>query len=172
MSVSRYPSVTRWLHRVIALLVIGMIGVGAYLSGLEYEDPQHQVLLQWHRLIGLLLFPLGLAHLLAYAFLPRPAFSVTLKPHERVLAKLAHMFLLYVVIAIPVAGYLMSGDKLVIVGDSTVPAVVVLDKALRKTLFDVHATLAWLAAGVVAVHILAALKHHIIDKDDTLTKMR
>ncbi len=170
-AIEKYPASIRWLHRIIALLIIAMIAIGWYLSEINYEHPNYPALLQTHRTIGLLLLPLGLAHLLAYAFLPRPALSASLQPWERALAKLVHIFLLYVVIAIPVAGYLMSGDKLVILGDIAVPALTVLNKDLRMTLFGVHETLAWITAGAVALHAAAALKHHFIDKDDTLKKM-
>lgn len=170
-SVTRYPVSVRWLHRIIALLLMFMIALGWYLSEINYEDPNYNVLLHLHRTIGVSLFPLGLAHLFAYAFLPRPALSPALKPWERVLAKIAHMFLLYVVIAIPVAGYLMSGDKLIILGDIRIPELLNLHKDMRKTLFGVHETLAWTAAVVIGLHVAGALKHHFIDKDDTLRKM-
>ena len=75
------------------------------------------------------------------------------------------------VIAIPVAGYLMSGDKLLVLGDTAVPQLLELNKGLRKTLFGVHETLAWIAAFVIGLHVVGALKHHFIDKDDTLRKM-
>ena len=93
-AVTRYPATIRWLHRIIALLMIFMIALGWYLSDMEYEHPDKAMLLQLHRTIGLSLFPLGLAHLWAYAYLPRPAFSAHLQPWEKTLAKLAHFFLL------------------------------------------------------------------------------
>ena len=170
-NIEKYPLIIRVLHAVIALLMIVMITLGWYLSEMDYQDLGFGSLMAIHRTIGLSLFPLGLAHLLAYAFLPRPELASGLKPWERALAKLVHMFLLYVVVAIPVAGYLMSGNKLVIVGDITVPALIELTKDIRKTLFDVHETLAWTAAAVIGLHAIAALKHHFIDKDDTLKKM-
>jgi cytochrome b561 len=171
MSVEKYPLSIRWLHRIIALLMIGMIALGWFLSEMDYEAPSYVVLRQLHRTIGLALFPLGIAHLLAYALLPRPAFAADLKPWEKSLAKIVHMFLLYVVIAIPVAGYFMSGNKLMILGDVTVPALIELSKDLRATLFDIHESLAWTAAAIIGLHVVAALKHHVIDKDDTLKKM-
>ncbi len=170
-TVEKYPATIRWLHRIIALLMIFMIGLGWYLSEIDYENPGYNVLRQLHRTIGISLVPLGLAHLWAYAYLPRPAFSAHLKPWEKTLAKLAHFFLLYVVIAIPVAGYFMSGNQLHILGDITVPQLLELNKGLRKTLFGVHETLAWIAAFVIGLHVAGALKHHFIDKDDTLRKM-
>ncbi|HSC76500.1 MAG TPA: cytochrome b [Pseudomonadales bacterium] len=171
MAVEQYPLAIRWLHRIIALLMIGMIALGWYLSEMDYEAPDYIVLRQLHRTIGLALFPLGVAHLLAYSFLPRPALAANLKPWEKSLAKLVHMFLLYVVIAIPVAGYFMSGNKLVVLGDITVPALIELTKNLRSALFDIHESLAWTAAAIIGLHSAAALKHHFIDKDDTLKKM-
>ena len=167
----KYPLTTRWLHRIIAVLIFGMIGLGWYIGTLDYESADYQQLRQLHRTIGLVLFPLGLAQLAAYLWLPRPALSATLQPWEKRLARLVHCFLLCVVIAIPVAGYLMSGDKLVILGDITVPALVVLPKTVRSTLFDIHELLAWTTAALATLHALAALKHHFIDKDDTLQKM-
>lgn len=171
MAAEKYPLTIRWLHRIIALLMIGMIVLGWYLSEIDYEAPNYNVLRQLHRTVGLALFPLGIAHLLAYLLLPRPAFSVGLQPWEKFLARLAHMFLLYVVIAIPVAGYLMSGDKLVILGDISIPALFDVKKSTRSTLFEVHEILAWTAAAIIGLHVVAALKHHFIDKDDTLKKM-
>jgi len=170
-TIEKYPTTIRWLHRIIALLMIVMIALGWYLSEMDYENPSYNLLRQLHRTIGLSLLPLGLLHLWAYAYLPRPAFSAHLKPWEKTLAKLAHFFLLYVVIAIPVAGYFMSGDQLHILGDIKVPPLLELNKGLRKTLFEVHETLAWTAAFVIALHVAGALKHHFIDKDDTLRKM-
>jgi cytochrome b561 len=167
----KYPLTIRWLHRVIALCMIFMIGLGWYLSETEFESPTYTVLRQLHRTIGLLLFPLGIAHLIAYAVMPRPAFSVGLAPWEKSLAKLVHMFLLYVVVAIPVAGYFMSGDRLILLGDIKIPAIILLTKDLRSVFFEVHETLAWTAAAIIGLHVAAALKHHLIDKDDTLKKM-
>lgn len=169
--VARYPATIRWLHRIIAVLMIFMIALGWYLSEIDYENPGYNSLRLLHRTIGLSLLPLGLAHLWAYAYLPRPAFSEHLQSWEKILAKLAHFFLLYVVIAIPVAGYFMSGNQLHILGDITVPQLLELNKGMRKTLFEVHETLAWTAACVIGLHVAGALKHHFIDKDDTLRKM-
>lgn len=35
----------------------------------------------------------------------------------------------------------------------------------------VHTNLVWLMVGLAILHIFAALKHHLIDKDDVLTRM-
>jgi len=170
--VTRYPWQLRVLHWLIALLILGMIGFGWYLSEMDYENPMLPMLRQWHRTVGLCLFPLGLLNLWAYTVLPRPPFPATMPARQQLLARLVHSVLLYVVIAIPVAGYFMSGDKLVIVGDITVPAWVVFPKAVRSALFEVHETLAWTTLVLALLHAAAAIKHHVVDKDDTLKKMK
>ncbi|HQQ62876.1 MAG TPA: cytochrome b [Pseudomonadales bacterium] len=170
-SIDKYPLTIRWLHRIIALCMIFMIALGWYLSETEYQSPTYNILRQLHRTVGILLLPLGIAHLLAYAILPRPALAAGMTRSEKALAKLVHMFLLYVVIAIPVAGYFMSGDHLILLGDVKIPAIIPLTKDLRSVFFEVHETLAWTAAAVIGLHLVAALKHHLLDKDDTLRKM-
>jgi cytochrome b561 len=170
-AITKYPLTIRWLHRIIALLIIFMIALGWYVSTLDYEDINYQFLRQLHRTVGLALFPLGIAQIVAYTTLPRPALAPTLKTWERRLAKLTHMFLLYVVIAIPVAGYLMSGEQLIVLGDYKIPVFPQLSKGIRSTLFDVHEMFAWATAALATLHAVAALKHHFIDKDDTLKKM-
>jgi cytochrome b561 len=169
--VTRYPLTLRVLHWLIASALMCMVAMGWYISELGYEHPDYMGLLQAHRTVGLCLFPLGVMHLIAYATLPRPPFSASVIGAQRLLARLMHYFLLYVTIAIPVAGYLMSGDKLTVLGNATVPALVVLSKALRSTLFEVHATLAWTTAVMAVLHAGAAVRHHLVDKDDTLRKM-
>ena len=79
MTVEKYPLIIRWLHRIIAVLIIFMIAVGWYVSTLDYEDTNYQFLRQIHRTVGLALFPLGLAQIIAYTTLPRPALAPTLK---------------------------------------------------------------------------------------------
>ena len=171
MMIQKYPFLIRALHRVIAVLIIGMIVFGWYLSELDSKDPLVTQLLPWHRTIGLLLFPLGVAQIVAYLSMARPALAATLKPWERQLAKVVHILLLGVVVVIPAAAYLMSGERLVVVGGVQLPDLLGLSKDTRSFFFEVHETLAYCTAFLAALHAAAALKHHFIDKDDTLKKM-
>ena len=46
------------------------------------------------------------------------------------------------------------------------------DKALADLLKERHEMLAWLLALLVLLHIAAALKHHFIDRDGLINRMR
>ncbi len=52
----------------------------------------------------------------------------------------------------------------------TIPAIVG-DKSLHRSLEDTHKVLAYVLAALVVVHILGALWHHFVKKDDVLRRM-
>ena len=56
-------------------------------------------------------------------------------------------------------------------GVLALPDLVPKDKALGDALRLVHVALNSLLAVVVCVHVAAALKHHFVDRDDSLIRM-
>jgi cytochrome b561 len=76
---------------------------------------------------------------------------------------------------VPLAGWAYSsaaGFPIVVFGVWPLPDFVAPDRALADVLKERHATLAFALAAVVALHIAAALKHHFIDRDGQLNRMR
>lgn len=76
--------------------------------------------------------------------------------------------------AIPLTGWLMSsakGFQTVWFGVLPIPDLLGKDKALGDLLQTVHMSLNFLLVAVLVGHIGAALKHHLINKDDVLTRM-
>jgi cytochrome b561 len=59
----------------------------------------------------------------------------------------------------------------VYLGIVPLPNLVPKDKALADTLRAVHVALNALLAGVVSLHVAAALKHHFVDRDAVLARM-
>jgi cytochrome b561 len=59
----------------------------------------------------------------------------------------------------------------VYLGKFRLPDLVEKNRELGKTLLEVHEVLGWILVGLVVIHVLAALKHHFIDKDATLRRM-
>ena len=75
---------------------------------------------------------------------------------------------------IPISGWLMSsakGVQTVWFGVLPLPDLIGKDKALGHLLEEVHETLSWTLVTLIAGHVLASLKHHFIDRDDTLRRM-
>jgi cytochrome b561 len=51
------------------------------------------------------------------------------------------------------------------------PVLMDADPVLKPILRELHETLDWALLAVVAVHVLAVLKHRLIDKDSVLSRM-
>ncbi|MGE0485886.1 MAG: cytochrome b [Gammaproteobacteria bacterium] len=173
-SANRYGVVTKSLHWLTALLILGLIWLGWYMVDLSYFDRWYTESLTWHRVLGLLVFALGVATLAWRLVSPSPPSVPTLKPWERALGTAMHHLLFLMVFAIPVSGYLVStsaGKSIDVFGWFVVPALVDVDSTLRDIAIEVHYYLAYSTAALVTMHAGAALKHQFFDRDGTLARM-
>lgn len=169
-----YGLVTKLLHWLTALLIIGLIGLGYYMVGLTYYDRWYHDALEIHKACGMLVFALGVVTLLWRRLSPSPPLHATLKPWERIAATAMHHTLFVLVFLIPVTGFLVSTSEGKAVAFFTwfeVPPVVVVGEGLRDLAIKIHFYCAYGTAALVAMHAAAAFKHQIIDRDGTLARM-
>lgn len=92
----------------------------------------------------------------------------------RIGAKFGHGFLYLALFAVMIAGYLIStadGVGIPVFGLFEVPALVSGLPDQADTAGVIHLWLAWALVIFSGLHALAALKHHFIDRDATLTRM-
>lgn len=161
-------------HWVTALAVIGLFGVGLYMVDLSYTDPLSNALPNWHRSVGLLLGA-ALVLRLAWRFLsPPPRPLPNYRRSEHIMAVLMHWTLYILMIAIIVSGYLISsadGRGVSVFGWFKVPSVTGNVGNLEDMAGEWHFWLAWAVIVLSAMHALAALKHHFVDRDLTLRRM-
>ena len=170
----RYGVLTKALHWLIALGIIGMIWLGWWMVGLSYYDSWYNRGLELHRAIGMVL--LGLAALFGGWKLlsPSPALQSELEPWEKRGAKVAHMILLLAMFAIPVTGYVIStsaGQGFSIFELFEFPALMTTSEGARDIAIAAHYYIAYGLIAVIAVHAGAALKHQFVDKHGTLKRM-
>jgi cytochrome b561 len=93
---------------------------------------------------------------------------------ERVLAKGTHIAFYVLLFAMPVTGWMMSSAKNYSVswfGLFTWPNLISQSDDAFVFLQSTHEILSWALLSIVALHILAALKHHFWNKDDVLVRM-
>jgi cytochrome b561 len=93
---------------------------------------------------------------------------------QRIGAQFTHALMYALMFAIPFSGWLYSsatGYQVVYLGLLPLPNLVAKNKLLAESLIDIHSTLAWLMFYVLLLHLAAALKHHFLDRDDTLRRM-
>ena len=174
----RYGGVAIGLHWLVALLIGGMIGVG-FAMVRYFEAPDELAtkfaLYQWHKSFGITVLMLVLLRFGWWQLNPVPPLPDTLKPAERVLARGTHAALYGLLLATPVAGWIMASASSLPTGDLfglfTLPALVGTDETVYEIARWVHGFLAWSLVAVVGLHVAGALKHHFILKDDVLLRM-
>jgi cytochrome b561 len=169
---SRYTAPAIALHWVLALALFASFSVGVYMTELPLS-PQRLKLYNWHKWAGvtiLLLSALRMGWRLTHpapADLPGPAWQLRA-------AHLTHGALYLLFFAVPLVGWAYSsaaGFPVVWFGVLPLPDFVNPDKALAEAIKPWHAALAWTMAGLVLLHIAAALKHHLVDRDGLLSRM-
>jgi cytochrome b561 len=173
--VRRWSGVMRLLHWTGAALILSLLVLGFVMVEIVKEPGQRFELYQLHKSLGFVALLLALARLgwrVAVARVsPNAALSVS---YRRV--SLARDVALYgLMILHPLTGWLMiSASPLplpVSLFGFTVPNPIAPDFPLSEELKAVHHALAYLLAGLVALHILTAIKHSVIDGDNVLASM-
>jgi cytochrome b561 len=168
-----WGSVQKSFHWVIALLVIGMICLGLYMTSLKISPTVFR-LFALHKSFGIVALTLITLRLLWTLASIRPDALPGHRPWEKFLAHLVHGFLYAAVIFMPLSGWVMSSAKnfhVSVFGWFTLPDLVAPDKALAHRAGEFHETLAWCLIAAIALHVAGALKHHVIDRDSTLRRM-
>lgn len=160
------------LHWVSALAIVGLFALGWWMTELTYYDQWYNLAPWWHRSLGMLLLGATLARLLWRLVQPTP--DLQGPRWERTAAHLGHLGLYVLMLVVLVSGYLIStadGRGISVFGLFEVPALIsgADDQATLAGTVHWYSALALmiLAAG----HTLAALKHHLIDRHDTLVRM-
>ena len=169
-----YGLVAIALHWLVALAVVGLFGLGLWMTGLDYYDPWYRQAPDLHKSIGVLLCALMVLRLGWRMVNPRPAPEPTLTPFERTASRLAHALLYGLLFAVMAAGYLIStadGRPLEVFGLFEIPATLVGLRDQADLAGDIHLALAIAVIALAGVHALGALKHHFIDRDRTLLRM-
>jgi cytochrome b561 len=168
-----YTSLAKSLHWLMAIMIAGMLALGLYMHDLPFS-PEKLRLYSWHKWFGVTLFVLVWVRLAWRMRHPAPKLPATLSPLVRRAAHAGHATLYILMIAIPLSGWLMSsalGFQTVWFGVIPIPDLISRDRALADLLVLVHKSLNVALMLTLAGHVLAALWHHFILKDDTLRRM-
>ena len=173
-SVLKYPRIIRLLHWLIGSVMIGLIGLGWYMTGLGFYHPWYHSAPALHYSIGLLVAGLALLNIFSLVWLKSPPMDRHLRPWERLAAAITHKTLLTLTLLLPLTGYLVTtaaGKPVTLFGLIGIPALLPRSDSLRAWSEWLHYYLAYGGAGLIGLHVLAALKHHFINRDTTLRRM-
>ena len=167
-----YGLVAILLHWFIALTVIGLFVLGLWMVELDYYHPWYRRAPELHKAIGILLFIVVLIRICWHWCNPRPQ-SIG-SGIGVVMARRVHRILLILPLLVMFSGYLIStadGSSVNVFSLFEVPAIISDIDGQEVIAGDVHLVLAITLILIAALHMLAAFRHHFIDRDATLRRM-
>ncbi len=149
------------------------MAVGFFLANSDLPREQRAPIMMLHKSFGTLLFFWGLwrvTYRLRQGF-PPPVGD--LPAWQLFASKAVHWGLLAAIIVMPVsglAGSMFGGRGVDLFGVVKIPAFMESD-AISDPAQALHTFAAFTLLGLLLLHMAAALKHHLIDRDGTLTRM-
>lgn len=167
-----YGAVARWLHWSMAVLIIGMVFVGAAMTdSVALWQPTAVRLHQW---LGLSLLVLVTLRLVNRWRRPVPALPADLPKLQALAARGAHVGLYALMFAMPLLGWAMqgaAGTPVRLPGGLILPALLAPDLATYGLLRDLHALFAYALFALVLMHVGAGLYHGLVRRDEVLDSM-
>ncbi|EGU47054.1 cytochrome b561 [Vibrio ichthyoenteri ATCC 700023] len=170
--VTNYNSIARAIHWISAIVIIGLFAAGLWMVDLSYYSEWYRTAPHWHKSIGILLATLTLARLIWKIVTTSP--KVEGNAFEKRAAKFAHGLMYIILLALFTSGYLIStadGRAIEVFNWFSIPGAGALFPGQADIAGEIHFYAAWTLIIMASLHALAALKHHFIDKDNTLRKM-
>jgi cytochrome b561 len=167
-----YGAVAKLLHWLIVALVVLQFALGWLMPDLP-RGRAPEGLVDLHLSVGATLLIVMLARLawrLAHGAPP----SLVAEIWQRRLAGAVHGVLYALLIVMPLAGWAWAsakGWKVTLFGTVRLPALVPPDWPYRPLAASLHRNAAWAILGLVALHALAALYHHVVRRDGVLRRM-
>jgi cytochrome b561 len=197
----RYTTVAVVLHWLIAASIVGLIAAGWWMTnaaeGLRdlppaerrAMAPQVQSVYQLHKSMGLTVLVLSLVRLGWRLINPPPALPAGMPAWQKAASSLTHIGFYVLMIGLPLSGWAYvstgfteDGDPFPVAtmwfGLFEVPHIPFIAeaaeetrKALAAASFETHEALVYATVALLVLHIGAAIKHHVIDKDGVAARM-
>ena len=191
---TRYTKTAIVLHWLIAIFIALMFVLGWYMAELPKEAPKQMAydlfdlgIYTWqvaeevsprtfyfnlHKSLGLTVLALIVFRILWRITHTPPAALSSYKAIEKKVAKATHHSLYLLMLAVPVTGLTMAINSKYGVKWFGIDVIAGLDnKPLRDFFECTHEFVGIVLLVLIGIHLLGALKHKFIDKDDTMSRM-
>lgn len=187
----RYSAVAIVLHWAIAAAIIANLALGWWMHG-AIEAPATQaravVAFQLHKSLGLSVLGLSVLRLLWRLRHRAPPLPAGMPAWERLAARATHGTFYALMIGVPLSGWLYVSTQwrgsaplnvpTLWFGLWEVPHLLGLNELARDAravwagrVVEVHQWLAWSSGALLVLHVAAALKHHLVNRDEVLAQM-
>ena len=191
---TRYTKTAIVLHWLIAIFIALMFVLGWYMAELPKEAPKQMAydlfdlgIYTWqvaeevsprtfyfnlHKSLGLTVLALIVFRILWRITHTPPAALSSYKAIEKKVAKATHHSLYLLMLAVPVTGLTMAINSKYGVKWFGIDVIAGLDNKPVRDFFEcTHEFVGIVLLVLIGIHLLGALKHKFIDKDDTMSRM-
>ncbi len=170
---STWHPISKLFHWLMAAAIFYQLWLGWTAEDLPFS-PRKLDMFITHKSIGLILLLLVVLRLAFRLRVGVPPHTKTVSRLQQRAADIGHWVLYGLMIAVPVSGWVVSDTSRIpfrLFKRFDVPDLMAADKAIEELAANVHFALTTALAVVLVIHVLAALRHHFLIKNNTLTRM-
>ncbi|MGS2718805.1 cytochrome b [Eionea flava] len=164
----------KFFHWLTVPILILLFCLGLWMVDLDYDDYWYDAAPFYHEGLGVFFAALLMIRFGWKLYNQAPTPSASLSKLEKNLATITHYLLYLLCTLLCITGYLMptaDGRALAVFNWFYIPSLGSFHPLQADIAGFLHYWIAWLTVCTASIHGLAAIKHHIIDKDHTLKKM-
>lgn len=162
MKIQTYSPAARALHWTSAALMFTVIPIAWYMGTLARNDPSKSFWMTTHKSIGVTILLLTLFRISYRTKIKAPELPDTFSSQDKMAAHAAHFLLYFILLVMPISGYLMSalgGHPVNWFGLFEIPPVLPINKPSGNIFHILHNIGQWVVYAVIAIHLLAVAKH-------------
>lgn len=169
----RYGSLSITLHWLMFLLIVAVYACIELREIYPRGSDPRDALKTWHFMLGLSVFALVWVRIVAKIFQTEPVITPDIGLWQKLLAKVVHLTLYLFMLGMPIGGWLiLSGEgKTIPFWGLSLPALISENKDTAEWIEEIHELVGTVGYYLIGLHALAAIFHHYIQKDNTLTRM-
>ena len=169
-----YDSAQRIFHWTMAAFIVVAMMIGIYASFLTPGTSPRKELLDIHKSLGMTVFVLVPLRLVYRWVAGEPPYNVPPGRLVHLAARLGHLGLYGLMLAVPISGYTYSaagGFSLPWFGLFSWPRLLPRDQALSLLGENIHFWVGWSFVALLCMHLAAVAWHVLIRRDEVMGRM-
>ena len=169
---ARFPAISRFLHWLMAIMVLSMLFIG--IGMVATESNRYHVLISIHKPLGIAILVLVIIRFINRRLNPPPPLPASLPRWQRMAAEGSHYLLYALMFAMPLIGWgMLSAEPypVVLAGPLRLPPILPQNAMLYAWLRQLHTVLAYLFFLTFLAHFGAALLHGLVRRDGVFESM-
>lgn len=172
-NMDRYGSLSIGLHWLMFLLILAVYACIELREFFPKDSDPRNALKLWHFMLGLSVFALVWIRLIMHLTQVTPRIEPQPGAKQELVAKLVHLALYVLMIGMPISGWIIlsAAGKPVPFFGLSLPSLVAENEELAKSIKEIHEVIGTTGYFLIGLHAIAALYHHYIARDNTLSRM-